>query len=210
VLGTSGSISSATSIATLQVLGKADVDGDGDLDDVALQGNKTMPVVISAVNGIGKATFAGDVTFAEILAGYNRGNFTSVRGSLTNAGATIGTVTVDGVFKASSIVAGVDAGGDGKFGTLDDQQLAAAQTPPVNQNLISRIASVILKSVAVDPEEAAGAAFGIVAERVDKVKVGSAFVPLNAGPHNDNFGHDPAPGAPANPFTSTKIRIVEL
>jgi hypothetical protein len=178
-LSGSGSISSATTIAKLQVLAK-----DG---DEALKGNKTSAVVITARNGITNATFGGNVTFAEVLAGYTQPASSAPRGSLVNAGATIGTVKVNGVFSASSIVAGVDAGGDGKFGTLDDQQQTGAQNPPGNQNLISRIASVILESVDEDSDETATSSFGIVAERVDSVKIGGVPVSLNGGPHNDTL-----------------------
>lgn len=166
----SGSITSSQSIGTLQVLAN---DGDD-----ALLGTATRAVLISAGSGIGNVTIQGNVALAEILAGFSGANATNPRGTVTNAGASIGTVIVNGQFKASSIVAGVDAGGDNQFGTIDDQQ-----TSGINQNLVSRIASVLLQSVAAG----AGPSYGIVAERVDAVKVGGVKLPLMAGPHNDNL-----------------------
>ena len=178
----SGSIASFGTIASLQVLGKGDAP--------AILGNKTNAVVISARDGIGKATFGDDVTFGEILAGFTPDS-TTARGTLANAGATIGTITVNGAFSASSISAGVDAGGDGKFGTSDDQQQIAGGTP-TNQNLISRIASVILKSVVASPDAPNDASFGITAERVDSVKINGVAAALTAGPHNDSILLEPA------------------
>lgn len=172
----SGSIASFGSIGTIQVLAK-----DG---DVALKGTSTSAAIVSAVKGITKATFNGDVSFAEVLAGYSPPSTSSARGSLTNAGATIGTVTVNGAFSTSSIVAGVDAGGDGKFGTLDDQERVSGANQPANQNLVSRIASVIIQSIG--PDAPSGTNYGIVAERIDSVKIAGVATALHSGPHNDS------------------------
>lgn len=172
----SGSIAVFGSIGTIQVLAKDGTD--------ALKGTSTSAAVVSAVKGITKATFNGDVSFAEILAGYSPPSTSSARGSLTNAGATIGTVTVNGAFSTSSIVAGVDAGGDGKFGTLDDQERVSGSNQPANQNLVSRIASVIIQSLG--PDAPSGTNYGIVAERIDSVKIAGVATPLHSGPHNDS------------------------
>jgi hypothetical protein len=174
----SGSIATFGTISSLQVLAK---DGDD-----AVKGNAKGAAIISAVNGITKATFGGNVSFAEILAGYTPPSTNGVRGTLSNAGATIGTVIVNGIFSASSIVAGVDAGGDGMFGTLDDQQTLGNGSQPNNLNLVSRIASVILQSVQANAAAPSGAAYGIVAERVDSIKVAGLPVTLVAGAHNDS------------------------
>jgi len=165
-----------------------------------VKGDKSAAVVISAVEGIRSATFSGDVSFAEILAGYSAPSAVGTpRGSLVDAGANIGTVNVSGTFSASSIVAGVDAGGDGKFGTLDDQQTTTGQ--PVNQNLISRIASVILGNVAANANASATAAFGILAEQVDSIKVNGAAITHQKGPHNDEIEIG---------GTATKIKLLEV
>ena len=193
-LAGSGGIFSSGTIGTLKVLGTGGT--------TAVKGDKSALVVISAVEGIRSATFGGDVSFAEILAGYSGPTSAAKpRGELVNAGANIGAIIVSGTFSASSIVAGVDAGGDGKFGTIDDQQTTTAVTPPANQNLISRIASVILGNAAANPSAAASALFGIVAEQVDSVKVNGVAVPVLAGPHNDNVEVGGA---------ATKIKLFEV
>ncbi len=175
-----GGIFSRGAIGTLNVLGTGGT--------IAVNGDKSASVVISAVKGIRSATFGGDVNFAEILAGYSAPTAAGThRGSLTDAGANIGSIIVSGTFSASSIVAGVDAGGDGKFGTIDDQQTTGAATQPANQNLISRIASVILGDAAANAGASATASFGIVAEQVDSVKVNGTAVTLQPGPHNDQI-----------------------
>ena len=193
-LAGSAGIFSAGSIGTLNVFGNGSA--------AAVKGDKSAPVVISAVKGIRSATFGADVIFAEILAGYSAPSAVGTpRGSLVDAGASIGTIIVSGTFSASSIVAGVDAGGDGKFGTIDDQQTTTAQFQPANQSLISRIASVILGNVAANPNAPTGAVFGIVAEQVDSIKVNGAAVALQAGPHNDEIEIG---------GTATKIKLLEV
>ena len=193
-LAGSGGIFSDGAIGTLNVHGTGGT--------VAVTGDKSAPVVISAAKGIRNATFGGDVSFAEILAGYSRPTVVGTpRGLLVDAGANIGTIIVNGTLSASSIVAGVDAGGDGKFGTIDDQQTVVGASQPANQNLISRIASVILGSVAANPNAASGAAFGIVAEQVDSLKVNGVKTVVQAGPHNDEIQIGGA---------ATKIKLLEV
>ncbi len=191
-LAGSGGIFSDGTIGTLKVLGNGGTE--------AVKGDKSASVVISAVEGIRSATFSGNVSFAEILAGYSAPSAVGTpRGSLVDAGANIGTINVTGTFSASSIVAGVDAGGDGKFGTIDDQQTTTGQ--PANQNLISRIASVILGNVAANANASATAAFGIVAEQVDSIKVNGAAITVQKGPHNDEIEIG---------GTATKIKLLEV
>lgn len=191
-LAGSGGIFSNGTIGTLKVLGNGGTD--------AVIGDKSASVVISAVEGIRSATFSGNVSFAEILAGYSAPSAVGTpRGSLVDAGANIGTINVTGTFSASSIVAGVDAGGDGKFGTIDDQQTTTGQ--PANQNLISRIASVILGNVVANANASATTAFGIVAEQVDSIKVNGAAITVQKGPHNDEIEIG---------GTATKIKLLEV
>ncbi len=145
-----------------------------------VQNGKTTPVIISAIGGIGKATFHGDVAFAEILAGYAApSSVADPRGTFASAEATIGTVKVLGDFRSSSIVAGVGAGSDGHFGTADDQGVR-------DNSIISRIAGVLLKSVSLDPASSPTASYGIVAEQVGSVKVNGIAVLLLPGAHNDS------------------------
>jgi hypothetical protein len=88
----------------------------GTLKVGSVEGNAETPAIISAVRSIGKATFGGNVEFLELLAGYSApSDAAKPRGFMYNAGATIGTVIVNGEMTASSIVAGVHAGNDGKI-----------------------------------------------------------------------------------------------
>src|SRR6185436_5411733 len=54
-------------IRALERLGKLKVDGN-------VIGNATAAAIISARDGIGNLTFGGDVSFAEVLAGYTVSN----------------------------------------------------------------------------------------------------------------------------------------
>lgn len=167
-------------IASSQEIGVITVKG-------AVTGNSTAAAVISAQNAIGRAIFGGNVEFAEILAGYSPvSDVTAPRGTLANLDALIGKVIVDGTLRATSIVAGVNAGGDGMFGTLDDQSAVDGAVQPPATRAISRIASVIAGAVDGHPDSPAGASYGIVAEEVKAVKVGGVAVPLNKGAHNDD------------------------
>ncbi len=167
----SGGIYTSGKLGSLVV--KGDVLGN-------VQDGKTTPVILSAIGGIGKATFHGDVAFAELLAGYAApSDAANPRGTFASETATIGAVKVLGDFRSSSIVAGAVAGADGNFGTADDQGRR-------DDSIITRIASVILKSVSLDPASSPTASYGIVAEQVGSVKVSGVPVVLLPGAHNDN------------------------
>lgn len=171
----------------------------------SVEGNEVVPVVISAYQSIGNSTFGGNVKFLELLAGYANASLTTPRGEMLNAGASIADVIVKGTFTASSIVAGVYAGADGKFGTADDAQNAtggSGQFTPANQTAISRIANVVLASVGVAPDGvAANASYGIVAEQVKSLKVEGTKIPLLSGPSNDEEPVGPA---------GSKLQIFEI
>jgi hypothetical protein len=94
-------------------------------------------------------------------------------------------VVVTGSLTASSIVAGVDAGTDKKFGTDDDNEETNGTSTPSGQELVSRIASVVIGSAGIPANPATGASYGIVAEQVVSVKIGRTPVTLLSGPDND-------------------------
>jgi hypothetical protein len=199
-LAASGGIFAATSITTLKVLG---------VGGVSIEGNEDNAVVITALQKIGNLTFAGSVKYAEVLAGYTApSEAANARGTMRNAGATIDSVTVNGAFTASSIVAGVYAGTDGVFGTADDDRTTNGTTnAPGNQALISRIAKVILAQVPalpVDPtpDPTAVISYGIVADNVKSVKANGAVVLLVTGPTND-------PGVVVGP-ADAKLKVFEV
>jgi hypothetical protein len=176
-------------IKTLKIL--------GDDGAPALEGNKDVPVAITAGVRMGDVTIGGDVKYAEILAGYNRTtDLTKARGVFVNAGATIDSVTVEGKWTASNLVAGVYAGADGKFGTSDDTGKSNGTAGTVaNQDLVSRIASVIIQStIEPVPDDApTDASYAIVAEYLKSVRVNGIVKPLNAGSHNDQRVTTPLP-----------------
>lgn len=119
----------------------------------------------------------GSVENSRILAGY------SALGVVANGNGSIGRVKVRGDFTASSIVAGVDAGADGNFGTGDDVAVAGG-----TDGLFAAIASIVIKG-AVKGTPANGADhFGFVAEEITKFKTATGSVSLTNGPGNDLAG----------------------
>ena len=105
---------------------------------------------------------------------------------MINAGAMIGAVTFNGTLSGSSIVAGVHAGNDGRFGTSDDVETAnGGNQAPGNQALISKIASVVIKQVGTATDVPTNA---IVAEQVNALKIAGTTVKLTPGAHNDGPG----------------------
>lgn len=149
------------------------------------------PVIISARGqavptattdmAIASLTVFGRVERANILAGYD------VDLNPVNADAQIGPVVVNGNWIASNLVAGVDAGGDGLFGTNDDTLIAEAGESPA---IIATIASVQIKgqtqgtTADIDPNDH----YGIVAQAVQSCQIGgTTALPVKSGPGNDLF-----------------------
>src|SRR5262249_50461325 len=107
-----------------------------------------------------------------------------VGGTPVNADAQIGTVSVGGNWIASSIVAGVKAGADLKFGTADDAKpfgLGVKDDP----NLFSKIGSVAIHGQVLGTNGAINDHFGIVAEEIGHFSAGGVTIPVHAGRHND-------------------------
>jgi hypothetical protein len=75
-----------------------------------------MPLLDSTAGpaAIGSVQVKGDVESVEILAGYD------ANGVAVNPNVRIGSITVGGDWRASSVAVGMDAGQDGFFGTADD------------------------------------------------------------------------------------------
>jgi hypothetical protein len=92
-------------------------------------------------------------------------------------------VVVGGTWSASSLVAGVIAGADGKFGTADDAMLSA--TGASNRaDIFSKISSVIVKGIGSG--SSVGTHFGMVAEQIVAAKFNGISVALTAGTDNIN------------------------
>jgi hypothetical protein len=120
----------------------------------------------------------GGVTDANILGGYAPevpGSVTPVQ--VVNAGARIDSVGVGGDWVASNLVAGVQAGSDGEFGTADD---FTSNTSAV----FSEIARVVIAGEAIGSTNPSDH-FGIVAQEVASVNVADFGFRLTAGPGND-------------------------
>jgi hypothetical protein len=133
---------------------------------------------------IASITVAGDVRYAQILAGF-------YQLSPANADASIGPVTVGGDWIASSLVAGAQDSGTPGFG-VGDILHSFGDTP-----LVARIASITIKCD-VTGSLLTGDHFGFVAQRIDGLKIRSQAVPLTAA--NDNV---------AISFTSD-VRLLEV
>jgi hypothetical protein len=155
----SGAIMSFDSIDSLTVKG-------------AVNGiDQAQNVTISARNHIGRIDI-GTMKFAEILAGYEAS--TTQRGTLRNADAQIGPVTI-GEYAGGSIVAGIAAGTDGHFGTSADSVPASGVTN--SSQIISRIASITVKTLtAAGVTEPAG----FVAQKIGIVKVAGVRIPFTS------------------------------
>jgi hypothetical protein len=153
-------------------------------------GNVT-PVIISAEGqaaptdttdlAIASVTVGGRVERANILAGYDPDMLNPV-----NADAQIGPVHVSGDWIASNLVAGVDAGDDGLFGTNDDVLINdATQSPTITAKIgdVHIDGQVVGTPAGDDPNDH----YGIVAELVQSLTVHGTAVPLKAGPANDDI-----------------------
>lgn len=160
-----------------------------------VRGTSGQPALIASARGrspdkpasgfevaIGEIKVGGNVQFASIVAGFRSTPFSlSAANSLVpdDADASIGKVEVAGGWESSDLVAGcIDLGPPG-FGIGDEVQ-TADDTP-----LIARIASIVIGGTVVGSTQG-GDHFGFVAQQIEKVRIGSQGVALNAGQSNDN------------------------
>jgi uncharacterized repeat protein (TIGR01451 family) len=151
--------------------------------------SSSSPVFISALGDIGAATpkeaiaigsvhVRGNVVNAQIVAGDDLDDVA------INPDAGIGVVKVSGNWEASSLAAGVvDASHDG-FGRNDLLIDGGGATPAI----FARIASLTIQGVATGSALGDGY-FGIVAEQITRMKIGSMALPFLTGPNS--FDLDP-------------------
>jgi hypothetical protein len=125
-----------------------------------LRGSDTTTVRIIA-RTLTSLTVKGTVSNAQILAGYDLALMPALEDT------TVGPVKVGGDWVASSIVSGVKAGADAKFGTSDDAPIGTAQPG------LSRIASITIKGQVLGTT-GAGDHFGFVAQSIGPLKIGSS------------------------------------
>jgi hypothetical protein len=186
VLNIAGDIRSGTKADTNQtIIASGTIRVFGDIDSLTVNnivGNSEVPVVIAAAGAatgsknqtIGALTVKGDVAFANILGGYSGGvSATNLLGNPLNPDAQMGTIKILGSVEATNIVAGIDAGDDGRFGTSDDEVITGGSTD--NPALRSRIAAVIIGGEVkpnTDP-------FGVVAQIIAAATIGTTRLDLN-------------------------------
>jgi hypothetical protein len=151
-------------------------------------GNETNPAVISAYGqavpaansdiAIGSLRILGRVEHAQILAGVYP------NGSVGNADAQIGSVTVGGDWIASSVAAGA-VSGNGYFGDSADAVMSG-QSVRDRPGITSRIGSLSIGGQVMGTVGGADH-FGIVAQEVGLIKFGDLAVPVTIGRSNDEF-----------------------
>lgn len=129
---------------------------------------------------IGRLTVQGSVIYGQIMAGYVQ----SIVFSFSSADAQIGPVVVGGNWIASNLVAGVDPGADGLWGTPDD--FAFSNDRP---NVNSKITSIVINGIVGGTPGVTGDHFGFVAQHIGSLVVrgANASYPLRAGASNDNI-----------------------
>jgi len=196
VLTNSGAIRATTAIEKLTIGGN--VTGTTDCAVVISAGGHTSGKNISSDIAIGEITIGdgttantGDVTYANILAGYTPAS-SSALGNATDADASIGTVTIHGNMSGTNVVAGVSAGSDGKFGTNDDSLISGGTN---RASLTATIASIIVGGQ-VNNTASASDTYGIVAQWIKAIEVDGNSVALNPG--HTGVGQD----APAKPVVT--------
>ena len=204
---TSASVKSNGSIGSATIGGnvsKSAIAAAGPLKIVkvlgALIGDATTPSVFSAVpvgkspTAINKLTIKGNVSFAEILVGYDTA-FLPVNGD-----AGIGTVTITGNFTASSIVAGIKDDTANGFG-VNDIHIPGFDSPVIGtaDKILSKIASLTIKGSIEGTPGVVGDSYGITAQKIGKAKIAGVKVILNKLlPDNLGFG------------TDSDVRLVEV
>ncbi|MGC3989629.1 MAG: Calx-beta domain-containing protein [Chthoniobacteraceae bacterium] len=120
---------------------------------------------------IGTSTGGGDVTYANILAGYAPAT-SSVYGTAKDADASIGAVTINGSMSGTNIVAGAAVGSGAHFGASGNTLISGTD----RANLTATIASVIVKGQ-VNSTSASGDGYGIVSQLLKGIEVnGTALV----------------------------------
>lgn len=149
-------------------------------------GTAAVPVVISARGQFPAPAKGSDVVIGSIVVKGNVEYASFVGGDVTNADASIGTVSVGREWLASSLVAGASPGDDGVFGTDDDAKLSGP-TVTDNASISSRIGRVTIKGQAFG-SPTPGDHFGIVAESIGLVSIGGVVSPTTKGKDEFDIG----------------------
>lgn len=112
---------------------------------------------------------------SHLLVGYNSA------GDAVNPDVRVGKVRVGGNWIASDFIIGASAGADDLFGTDDDLLIGGGNS------IIARVAGIVIKGTAVGTADDTDH-YGIVAESIGKLKVGSELFPFTLGARNDLAG----------------------
>lgn len=165
----------------------------------SLSGQASQPVVISAAGqaspgkqgdfAFGKISIGGDVSFANLLAGYDPS------GSPVNGSASIGTVMVKGNWEGSNLVAGVEVGAGQMFGTSDNSLIpSSTQGTPV-------IAGVTIEGH-IESTPSTSDHYGFVARKIDAFSVAGHSLKLSKKPGPPVI-LDPTGTSPMSPDPAT-------
>ena len=131
------------------------------------------PADPQAAQTIGTIMIGADVDHSHLLVGYNS--------DAVNADVRVGKMRVGGDWIARDFIIGTGAGADDLFGTDDDLLIGGGNS------IIARVAGIVIKGGAIgtvaDTDH-----YGIVAESIGRLKVGSELFPLTVGARNDLTG----------------------
>jgi hypothetical protein len=157
-------------IRSAQTIGEIRV-GEAVQDSRIVAVGTLLPKEQAGSQAIGTVTVGGDFERSLIHAGYADDAFPWLN---RNPDAGIGSVVIGGDFLQSSIAGGVDSV-DGHFGNDDDRLFGNGGAPAI----LARIASVTIGGRVLGTEDS-GDTFGIVAEQIDSIRIGGAFLPLTS------------------------------
>ena len=163
---TKSALVAATTTGAVKVLGR--LIGDATTPSVISARGPLSPTSQAKSVAISSLTIKGDVSNAEILIGYDK---TFVP---TNGDASIGNVTINGNWTASSLVAGIKDDTDNGFGLADVPIPGFDATPTV----FSRIASLIIKGT-VTSSSSLTDTYAITAQQIGKVKINGTSIVLD-------------------------------
>lgn len=178
VMGESGGIYSQERIGSILVHG--DMVGSPKSRAFIAAGGGTDPT--SEPNlALGRVTIKGDVAFADIFAGILLTPNGVGEYQYIDADASIGTVTVDGNWRASNIVAGAQDLGLEGFG-IGDALISVDNDP----KKIAEIAKIVIKGD-VSGSSQRRDFYGFVAQHIKAISLGGIPIALEIGPSNDQF-----------------------
>ena len=161
-------------------LGAVNIHGD-------IVGTAAAPVVISAFGkavapasgrdtAITSFTVGGGVEFLRLLGGYDPS------GVAKNSDASIGAITVGADWRASTVLAGVEAGADRFDGSADDRTITGGTRN--NANIVAQIGAIVIRGQALGTATSSTDNFGIVAEQIASARIGANRFTFATGPQS--------------------------